>query len=127
MLQIFVPSSTGAFGSGSSKISVTSDFIPGKLVTNIAYLDIKKAHMKYLDKPSERCSREPYDGVNTTACIANYIENRIGCSAHVQGIKGSKPACTTTSQLKEYAAISGKNLIGIIIILCIHIQNSNSY
>ena len=105
---MFVPSSTGAFGSGSRMISITSGFTPGKLVESTAYLDIKRAHMKYLDKPSERCSHEALN-VNTTACIAEYIEDRIGCSANLQGIKGSKPACTTTSQLKEYAAISGKN------------------
>ena len=71
--------------------------------------------MKYLDKPSERCSYEARD-VNATACIADYIQSRMGCNTNIRGDRGynstTRPACTTTSQLREFADLSGKNIQG---------------
>ena len=108
---MFLPNSAGAFGSGSHLIAIRSADPMGKHIHATAYLDIKKKHVKYQDKPSEPCAHDA-SNINTTACIAEFIQNQIGCSANIQGNIGSnsrtRPPCQSTSDLKKFAAIAGR-------------------
>ena len=64
-------------------------------------LYISRTHMKALDHPSHRCTTDS-PNPNTSACIASYIMDKIGCHAKIEGnqhYNGTKPLCQTKAQL----------------------------
>ena len=87
-------------------ISSRTGWEPYKQRYQEVYLDIKKVNTKYLDKPQEPCS----DGVpspNTTACIAKFIEDKMGCSVNIQGISSTeRPPCLSAEKFVEFTSLS---------------------
>ena len=62
---------------------------------------ISRTHIKALDQPSHRCTSGTTNP-NTSACIASYIMEQIGCQAKVEGnqnYNGTVPLCQTKAQL----------------------------
>lgn len=102
---MYVPSSVKAFGSADKMFRVKTTKSSRRYTK---FLEIRRTHRKYLNTHSERCNEESKHP-NMTACIAEYVEGEIGCSANIQGIETTnKPACNSTKQLREYSAISKK-------------------
>ena len=67
---------------------------------------ITKTHIKALDQPTQRCNQENAN-VNTSACIARFIEKHLECNAMNLGSRYlGKPPCTTYSQLLGLANMS---------------------
>ena len=83
---MFVPNHRGAFGSTYKDISV-------KKLHRFA---VRLTRWNYLDTPSQRCSNEISRTPNTMACIGDFVEDKIGCRANIQG--ASKPPCSTVAQ-----------------------------
>ena len=75
-----------------------------KKYSNVIY--ITKTRIKALDRPTERCDQEN-TRVNTSACIAEFIQRKVGCNVMTLGSQYSKSQpCTTKSQLLALANIS---------------------
>ena len=108
---MFVPISAGAFGSASTMIAMRALTNKWQNKVDTAYLDIMKKHTINVDKEHDRCSAE-YDNPKTTACIAEFIHNQIGCSANILGrdetMLASRPPCNSSFDLNRFAAISAK-------------------
>ena len=69
-------------------------------------IDITKTHIKAIDQPSKRCSQENKD-IDTSACIARFVEEQLGCNAMILGSQYSEAAqCTTDSELKKLVNLS---------------------
>ena len=102
-----MPNGKTLFGSANQVVLLT----PGgcaewqqKRFTTAIY--ITKTHIRALDQPSRRCSMEN-TAVDTSACIAGFIERELGCNAMTLGsqyLKGTP--CTTRSQLLAFSNIS---------------------
>ena len=100
--QMYVPNSVSSFGSTETLIAMRESFTKFQMKVQRAYLDISKTRRKYLDKPSEPCTNHD-NAPSMTACIAEYIHNKIGCSTSINGIiPGDKPTCNSTKQFREY-------------------------
>ena len=73
-------------------------------------MTITKTHLKSLDQPTERCdghTRNP----NTSTCIAQFLEEQIGCSLKILGTTPTNDGhrtCNTTSQLKHLGNLTRK-------------------
>ena len=103
--QMYVPSSVKAFGSADKMFRLKTTNAKRRYTK---FLEIRRTHRKYLNSHFERCTEE-FKHPNMTACIAEYVEGQIGCSANIQGIKSTdKPDCNSTEQLRKYSAISKK-------------------
>ena len=64
---------------------------------------ITKTHLKSLDQPNLRCNQE-HVNINTSACIASFIEKQLECNSNILGSQYSKSSqCTTKSQLDRLA------------------------
>ena len=87
---MFVPNHRGAFGSTYKDIKV-------KKFHRFA---VKMTHWKFLDKPTQRCLNEVSSPPNTMDCIGDYVEDKIGCRANIQGERPTrgKPPCSTVAQ-----------------------------
>ena len=69
-------------------------------------LHIQRSHVKALDQPTQRCE-EKLTNLNTSACIAGFIEKKIGCNPNIEGSQYSKLfPCRTKSQLLQLQNIS---------------------
>ena len=69
-------------------------------------LNIRKSHEKALDLPAQRCATGSAH-VNTSVCIADFIEGKLGCNPSIYGGQYSKGLqCNTTSQLSQLEKIS---------------------
>ena len=83
-------------------------------------------HLKALDKEQQRCDQDDSAG-NTTKCITEYLEQKIGCSMDLQDSSSVVPRfypyfkciwfhhwniffhrCNDTEQFKDYANINNK-------------------
>ena len=63
--------------------------------------------MKAMDQPSQRCTNTKE--INTSACIAKYIENELGCNPRIHGsgsISFKSGICNSTAHFKLLANIS---------------------
>ena len=91
-----IPNKVNIFGSASHEVRVSQCRFDGG-----QQLTIKRVRIKALDQPSYRCQSDA-SSINTSACIAGYIEKQIGCNPNIQGSQYSTgPPCTTKSQLLE--------------------------
>lgn len=100
---MFVPNAVMAFGSTYKLYSIRTTTV---IRTYYKYLKVKRTHRKYLDNPSERCTHED---TNTTACIAEYIAHKIGCTVNIQGIEPTTyPHCNDKTQLAAFVNVSKK-------------------
>ena len=105
---MYVPNSVSTFGSAERLIVIKGKAQGDKLESYEVNLDVKKTHRTHLDKPSERCTKK-YLNPNTSACIAEYIQAKIGCSFNIQGVVSSQaPPCNSTEQLKQFRSTSKK-------------------
>ena len=103
-----MPNEVNVFGNANHEIDL--DALNTCQGSKSQVLRIKKSHLKALDQPSNRCSAESTN-LNTSACIANFIEREIGCNPNIQGSRYSKrPLCNSTSQLARLQNISNKLL-----------------
>ena len=90
--QIVTPNEVNIFGSASHEVN------EGECGVR---LNIKRIHMKALDQPSQRCESEASD-INTSACVADFIEKQLGCNPNIQGSQYStRTPCTTKYQLLQ--------------------------
>ena len=106
--QMYIPNSVSAFGSAEKLIAMRSGIIKFKLKLHSVFLNIKKTHKRRVDSPSERCSND-LNGQHMTACLAEYIQSRIGCNTNIQGIMNTERApCNSTQQFRDYINVSQK-------------------
>ena len=62
--------------------------------------------MKSLDQPAQRC-KYGMPELNTSACIAQFIEEQMGCSVNILGSQYStRPKCSTKEDMLSMANIS---------------------
>ena len=102
---MYVPNAVRAFGSSYKLFTVKTSTLARRYKK---YLEVKRTHRKYLDKPGDICTHES-NKPNMTACVAKYITDQIGCSVNIQGIKlSTKPPCNTTAQMNAFIDISSK-------------------
>ena len=105
---MFVPNSVKTFGSKEHLFSMRASLEANTERYQAAYLEVKKIRTKYLHKPTEPCTDDSQKH-NTTACIAEFIEDKMGCSVNIQGIKSIKRApCKSKAQFNEFIAISNE-------------------
>ena len=94
VFQIVVPNDVSIFGSARQDLFLNKCTWGGR-----QSLYIKRVHVKALDQPIYHCDNEG-NSINTSACIANFIEKKIGCNPHIQGSQYSLGLpCTTKDQL----------------------------
>ena len=107
-LQVFVPNEVKVFGSAHYQANFVAKMALDCKGPKEQILNIKKSHMKALDQPHHRCYSDSKP-INTSACIADFIEREIGCNPNIQGSQYSKGLpCTTKSQLLHLQNISLK-------------------
>ena len=106
-MQVFVPNEVKLFGSAHKTVYKSSGSYRCGIYTFTQDIFISKTHVKALDKPSSRCTKENA-GINTTACLASYIERQIGCSPNIQGSQYPKGShCSIKLHLDGLVNISG--------------------
>ena len=107
--QIFVPNEVSVFGSAFHQVNLnhlaTCDGVGSQI------LHIKKFHMIAIDKPSQHCNAESTEP-NASACIADFIQRKLGCNPNILGSQFSgRPLCSTKAELlqleKLYDLLSG--------------------
>ena len=81
--QMYVPKIDNIFGSEFIALQVDSARMKAKKNGSeyhiITVYKMAKTHWKALDTPIKRCRSENKEA-NTTKCIVQFLENRIGCS-----------------------------------------------
>ena len=102
-LQLFVPNARAMYGSDCKTINIRDSTVYYAFSNDIY---IAKTHVKALDQPTQRCSQENAV-INTSACIADFVDRQLGCSPDIIGTQYSnRTLCTTKAQLLAYANIS---------------------
>ena len=101
-----IPNEVNIFGSVSHEVNL------GKCQWGSSQrLSIKRVHTKALDQQTYRCESETRS-INTSGCIAEFIEKQIGCNPNIQGSQYStRPTCTTKSQLLQLKHYLDKFLV----------------
>ena len=89
--QMFLPNHDKVFGSHFLKIvPPTVKSKDDRAKNYYQEYDISRTHWKSVDRPEFRCNSRS-DKENTTKCLTEYLENKIGCSMGLQGsLSGSK-------------------------------------
>ena len=81
--QMYVPKMDKIFGSEFIALQVDSARMKAKKSGTeyqiITVYNLAKTHWKALNTPHKRCRSENIEA-NTTKCIVQFLENRIGCS-----------------------------------------------
>ena len=73
----------------------------GKKFYQVIY--ISKTHVRALDNPDQRCSNKGMNP-NTSACIARFVNDKLGCNTMILGSQYTKTSpCITKSQLLALA------------------------
>ena len=109
LLQVFVPNARTVYGSGRKSVTIPNCRGFGYSDKNFAQvIHITKTHVRALDQPSQRCSSENKPEVqNTSACIARFIEDHVGCNTKIQGSQYSRASpCRTNYQLLDLKNLS---------------------
>ena len=105
-LQVFVPNEVKVFGSAHYQANFVAKMALDCKGPKEQILNIKKSHMKALDQPHHRCYSDSKP-INTSACIADFIEREIGCNPNIQGSQYStEQTCTFKPQLLQLQNIS---------------------
>ena len=92
---MFVPNTVSIFGSKVIDIPYIYEDISHTI-------GLQKSHIKALNQPSEPCSDINERSSNTSFCIANFIQDKIGCSIKIHGSGLNKhPSCTKRSQIED--------------------------
>ena len=109
-LQMMIPNKVKVYGSQHQLVLVPSS---GNSYYEDSYfmdMTIRKSHLKSLDQPSERCASHT-SKPKTSACIAQFLEEQIGCSLNIHGsisINNPLGTCNSTSQLNHLGNITRK-------------------
>ena len=88
---MIIPNLVQAFGSQSFEF--------GFYFQSEVRLKIAKSHMKALNQPSQPCIKDTKKPT-TSACIAKFIENQIGCRIKLHGMDLNKKGSTCKSGLQ---------------------------
>ena len=99
--QMFLPNQNKIFGSHFIKLESPSKYEDTRRDKKDYYqeFEISRTHWLQLDHAESRCNPHGREG-NTTACITEYLESKIGCSMGLQrsnsGVKRFLLYCITT-------------------------------
>ena len=90
---MYLPKMDKIFGSDYMSLSVDSARVKrgmkeGKNFHIVTTHKIAKTHWKAMDTNNKRCISQNYEEANTTKCITEFLENKVGCSV---GLSGSNP------------------------------------
>ena len=88
---MIIPNMVKAFGSQNIEFGLSSK--------SDIRLKIAKSHMKALNQPSQPCIKDTKKPT-TSACIAKFIENQIGCRIKLHGMDIHKKGSTCKSGLQ---------------------------
>ena len=104
---MFVPNVRTVYGSAHQVVTLSArGCAPWQKIKFSTIVYITKTQMKAIDQPAQRC-HERTTNTNTSACIARFIEQKLGCSAMTLGSHHSSTSkCTTRSQLLALANLS---------------------
>ena len=92
-----IPNMVKAFGSQSIEFEF--------LFQSDIRLRIAKSHVKALDQPSQPCNQDT-KFLNTSACIAKFIEEKMGCGIRMLGSgESEKPLCSSGPELMNLSKI----------------------
>ena len=96
---MFVPNEVRVYGSVSHQVSLGDCSGGGQNIV------IHKSHLNAIDQPTQPCKSGKK--LNTSACIAGFIERHVGCNPDIHGNRYSKSGpCTTKTQLLQLQNIS---------------------
>ena len=97
---MFIPQIINIYGSWMTHFSPTSTH------SYKYYWITTRTHVKAIDQSSQRCMDQKDHG--TSACIARYVEEELGCNPRIHGSRPSSPSrlCNSYSQLKHLVRIS---------------------
>ena len=97
---MFIPQIINIYGSWKTHFSPTSTH------SYKYYWITTRTHVKAIDQSSQRCMDQKDHG--TSACIARYVEEELGCNPRIHGSRPSSPSrlCNSYSQLKHLVRIS---------------------
>ena len=99
--QVYLPNTSRLFGS-TYMITFTNK-CPQRTSNHNQVIYITKHHIKALDQPTQRCDGKT-PSINTSACIADFIEKQIGCNTMIQGSQYSTgDRCSAKSDLLALA------------------------
>ena len=103
--QMIIPNGRTVYGSASTLVNFNLEYCyEVRTFSQVIY--ITRTHMKTLDQPSQRCG-QGNKNINTSACIARFLEDNLGCNSMTIGSQLSKtPKCTTQTQLQALANLS---------------------
>ena len=88
---------------GSTYMITFTNKCPQRTSNHNQVIYITKHHIKALDQPTQRCDGKT-PSINTSACIADFIEKQIGCNTMIQGSQYSTgDRCTAKSDLLALA------------------------
>jgi hypothetical protein len=90
---MYIPHTSNLYGSDVLNIELSSD------KSYDADVDISKTHIKALDQENERCEKTA-DKLDTSACIVQFVEEKIGCRFSFYKSKSLMSKCNTSSQYK---------------------------
>ena len=106
---MFVPNGRAVFGSATAIVRTDSFGQGCSNINSVKFSQViymTRTHLKSLDQPTQPCNQENVN-VNTSACIAMFIEKQLGCKSLILGSQYSNsPQCTTKSQLMGLANYS---------------------
>ena len=111
IFQAFVPNGRNVYGSASAVINIRNDYgyECGKWTHTSKFsqvIDIAKTNIKAINRPTQRCSQEN-EKIDSSACIAKFVETKLGCNTMILGSRNSKlPACRTNAELMALVNIS---------------------
>ena len=107
LFQMIMPNGKSVYGSASTTVLINEG--TGYCYTRTKYsqvIYITKTHMKALDQPSQPCNNG-HSNINTSICIARYLEEKLGCNPMTIGSQfSSTPKCTTKAELLALANAS---------------------
>ena len=104
---MFVPNVRTVYGSAHQVVTLSArGCAPWQKMKFSTIVYITKTQMKAIDQPTQRCHDGTTD-TNTSACIARFIEQKLGCNAMTLGSQHSSTSkCTTRTQLLALANLS---------------------
>ena len=108
--QLFVPNVRALYGNAREVITIPTSCGSGYAslsckFSNVLY--ITKTHVKALDQPTQRCSQGNPASLNTSACIAAFVNKQVRCNTKILGTQHLKgDPCKTKSQLMALANMS---------------------
>ena len=109
---MILPNNKNVYGSASTIVSALNRYSStvfeycSTMEKYSQVLYIRRTHIKAIDQPFQRCNQKNIN-TNTSACIAKFLERKLGCNPMILGSQFSKtPKCSTKVQLMALANAS---------------------